>query len=244
MQNEATCRNMATFSEADYIAAEKVFQEWQAPKFNKLIKIIGGLQPRGIIADAGCFTGIGSQLLFKIDGVTEVHGFDASESALSAAEKRGLITGRWLAGLEDSPAGDNSYDITVAMDIIEHLTNTRHFMRELVRITKPDGYIIVSTPNLAYWHSRIRLMLGRPPHSFPGVSSDFRTDIAIDLNHIRINVPSEWAGFFEDNGLRLIKREGYRIEGALRGIRRAVDILMTKLPDYAFGNIFLLKKSG
>lgn len=242
MQNEATQRNLATFSGADYIAGEKVFQEWQAPKFNKLIGMIGGLDPRGVIADVGCFTGIGGQLLLKVAGVAEVHGFDASESALSEAEKRGLITRRWLAGLEDSPAGDNSYDVTVAMDIIEHLTNTRHFMRELVRMTRRGGYIIISTPNLAYWYSRIRLLTGRPPHSFPGVSSDYRRDLAIDLNHIRINVPSEWAGFFEENGLRLLKREGYRIEGNLRGIRRAVDILMTRLPDYAFGNIFLLEK--
>lgn len=242
MQNEATDRNLMAFSGADYIAGEKVFQEWQGPKFKKLIEIISGIHPRGRIADVGCFTGIGSQLLFDVDGVSEVHGFDASERALSVAERRGLVTGRWLAGLEDSPAGDNFYDVTVAMDIIEHLTNTRYFMRELVRITRQYGFIIISTPNLAYWHSRMRLLTGRPPHSFPGVSSDFRSDIAIDLNHIRINVPAEWSGFFESSGLRLIKREGYRIEGNLRGIKRSIDILMTKLPDYSYGNIFLLKK--
>jgi len=241
MHDESISRNLNTFSENNYITEENIFQKWQAPKFKKLVDLIYCISPRCTIADVGCFTGIGTQLFLNLEGVDEVHGFDASENALSMAEKRGIKTHRWLAGVEESPVDDSFFDVTVAADIIEHLINTGHFVKELVRITKPGGVIVISTPNLAYWHSRIRLLFGKPPWSYPGVSSDFRKDIGIDLNHIRINAPGEWAGFFESNGLRLLKRYGYRIEGVMSGFRKVIDLLMTRLPDYSFGNIYVLQ---
>lgn len=42
---------------------------------------------------------------------------------------------------------DNSADVVVAVETIEHLENPRAFMRELVRLAKPGGWLIVTTPN-------------------------------------------------------------------------------------------------
>jgi SAM-dependent methyltransferase len=243
MRSEITNRNLYTFTEKDYLALEKTLQEWQAQKFAKLVELVSSIQPREILADVGCFTGIGTQLYQDIDGVNEVHGFDASENALSRAEKRQIVVHRWMAGEEDCPMNDNGFDVTVAADIIEHLINTQYFIQQLIRITRPKGYIIISTPNLVYWHSRARLLLGKPPWSYPGVSSNFKHDPAIDLNHIRINVPKEWGCFFEANGLKLVNRYGYRLEGVMAGIRKGIDVFLTRFPDLAFGNIFLLQNA-
>lgn len=38
-------------------------------------------------------------------------------------------------------------DATVSIETIEHLENPRAFMRELVRITRPGGLVLVTTPN-------------------------------------------------------------------------------------------------
>jgi 2-polyprenyl-3-methyl-5-hydroxy-6-metoxy-1,4-benzoquinol methylase len=41
----------------------------------------------------------------------------------------------------------NSYDIVLAIEVIEHLENPRHFLRELAKILVKDGRLIISTPN-------------------------------------------------------------------------------------------------
>ncbi|MEO6392917.1 MAG: methyltransferase domain-containing protein [Pyrinomonadaceae bacterium] len=45
----------------------------------------------------------------------------------------------------DLPA--DSADVAVSVETIEHLENPRAFMRELVRLTKPGGWVVVTTPN-------------------------------------------------------------------------------------------------
>ncbi len=42
---------------------------------------------------------------------------------------------------------DESADVVAAVETIEHLENPRAFMRELVRLAKPGGWIVVTTPN-------------------------------------------------------------------------------------------------
>lgn len=42
---------------------------------------------------------------------------------------------------------DNSADVVAAVETIEHLENPRAFMRELVRLVKPGGWVILTTPN-------------------------------------------------------------------------------------------------
>ena len=45
------------------------------------------------------------------------------------------------------PLADAAADVTAAVEVIEHLENPRAFVRELVRVTKPGGWIVVTTPN-------------------------------------------------------------------------------------------------
>jgi SAM-dependent methyltransferase len=45
------------------------------------------------------------------------------------------------------PVADNSADVVVACEIVEHLENHFHFLRELARVVRPGGHVILSTPN-------------------------------------------------------------------------------------------------
>jgi len=42
---------------------------------------------------------------------------------------------------------DDSVDAVAAVEVIEHLENPRAFMREIVRLVKPGGWVVVTTPN-------------------------------------------------------------------------------------------------
>ena len=45
------------------------------------------------------------------------------------------------------PLADGSADAVIAVETIEHLENPRAFARELVRLVRPGGWVVVTTPN-------------------------------------------------------------------------------------------------
>ena len=54
------------------------------------------------------------------------------------------------------PYDDNQFDIVTSIEVIEHLEDQFKFIRELRRVVKPGGKIIVTTPNILNINSRIR----------------------------------------------------------------------------------------
>ncbi|MFM1801742.1 MAG: hypothetical protein RJA81_1094 [Planctomycetota bacterium] len=95
-----------------------------------------------VILDVGCGTGATARLL-KDHG--NVIGLDFSQLALSACEKRGidhLLQGSAMA----IPLADNSVDVIVATDILEHLDEDEKALSEFRRILKPGGIVIISVP--------------------------------------------------------------------------------------------------
>lgn len=47
------------------------------------------------------------------------------------------------------------YDVVLAVEIIEHLENPFHFIRQLQRHLKPDGFIVLTTPNVDSFFDRL-----------------------------------------------------------------------------------------
>ena len=52
-----------------------------------------------------------------------------------------------LDGVEPLPLADSSADVVAAVETIEHLENPRAFVRALVRVAKPGGWVVLTTPN-------------------------------------------------------------------------------------------------
>ena len=62
------------------------------------------------------------------------------------------------------PAEDSSVDLVIALAIIEHLHNPDNFLRESLRVLRPNGVLLVSTPN---WHYAARDFFDNPAHVQP-----------------------------------------------------------------------------
>jgi len=50
---------------------------------------------------------------------------------------------------------NKTYDLVIAAEIIEHLENPSFFFRNISQILKPNGHLIITTPNVSSWYSRI-----------------------------------------------------------------------------------------
>lgn len=56
------------------------------------------------------------------------------------------------------PVADDTYDAVISVETIEHLENPRAFVRELKRLAKPGGWILVTTPNQLGFLSKLTLV--------------------------------------------------------------------------------------
>lgn len=99
--------------------------------------------PPGIeILDAGCGSGRNMLLLEEFGEVT---GLELSEPSVEAARDRDV--GDVLQGsVEDMPFDDDSFDLAVSLDVIEHLADEHQSLVELRRVVKPGGTLLVTVP--------------------------------------------------------------------------------------------------
>lgn len=94
------------------------------------------------ILDAGCGTGGNMKILARFGNVI---GIDNSPEAIKFCKKR-CFENIQLKNIENTGFSDNSFDLIVALDILEHLENDVEALKEFHRILKEDGYILISVP--------------------------------------------------------------------------------------------------
>ena len=67
------------------------------------------------------------------------------------------------------PLANGAGDVVVAVETVEHLENPRAFFRELRRLTRPGGWLIVTTPNQLSWLSLLTLVFKKRFNAFQDV---------------------------------------------------------------------------
>jgi 2-polyprenyl-3-methyl-5-hydroxy-6-metoxy-1,4-benzoquinol methylase len=117
-----------------------------------------------MLADIGCGTGqLWSFLRQQFDRYVGVdliryEGFPAGGEFHSTD----LTLGRL-------PLPEDSADVVASVETIEHLENPRAFARELVRVAKPGGWIVITTPNQLSLLSLLTLLVKKNFNAFQDV---------------------------------------------------------------------------
>lgn len=68
--------------------------------------------------------------------------------------------------------GDEEFDMAISIETIEHVENPFYFLRELSRVTKPNGTVFITTPNVHSIRSRIKFFFCGLPTLFEYIQDD------------------------------------------------------------------------
>lgn len=103
------------------------------------------------------------------------------------------------------PVAEKSVDVVVAGEVFEHLYSPLHFLREISRVLRPGGRLILTTPNICYIGNLVKLLMGHSCHeavvtSHIYMNSEWRA-------HMRVYDRYELAMLCGKNGLNEIRTE-------------------------------------
>jgi len=60
---------------------------------------------------------------------------------------------------ENLPFSDCSFELVTFTEVVEHLEHYRHTLRDIHRVLKPGGTLVLTTPNILNLQSRIRFLI-------------------------------------------------------------------------------------
>ena len=127
---------------------------WFRGRRHLLRNLVGRLGLRdALILDAGCGTGFARGELSKAGTVI---GLDTSPEAFAPeSDSPGCI-----ALIEQAPFSGATFDLIVALDLLEHLEDDEQALREIYRVCKPGGHLLVTVPAYQWAWSRHDEVLG------------------------------------------------------------------------------------
>lgn len=127
---------------------------------HRLMESIARLVPHGSrVLDLGCGDGALLDLLRRERGCTG-YGVEIADANVLACVQRGVDVIQ--LNLDEGLAlfDDNSFDVVLQIDTLQHLRNTETMLAETARVGRVG---IVAFPNFAHWPNRVAVLRGRMP---------------------------------------------------------------------------------
>tara|TARA_B100001123_G_C15291794_1_gene1017721 strand:+ start:1531 stop:2274 length:744 start_codon:yes stop_codon:yes gene_type:complete len=143
------------------IISDKIYSNFESEiertskKFTR--DIVDTVKEKKILLDIGCGTGLNANYL-KEKGY-EIYGIDVSQIAIDKFNEKGF-KGKIMDISQTLDFKENFFDVVFASEVIEHISYTEGFLKEIKRILKPKGILYISTPNSSFWPYRILSLLG------------------------------------------------------------------------------------
>jgi 2-polyprenyl-3-methyl-5-hydroxy-6-metoxy-1,4-benzoquinol methylase len=184
------------------------------------------------VLDLGCATGKLAELLSAQGcAVTGVER-DPEAAKLAEAHCERVV----VADLEgDLSALDNvgTFDVIVAADVLEHVTDPKRVLEAVAQHLAPHGYLVTSIPNVAHGSVRLALLAGRFPYSDLGL---------LDSTHVRFYTRTSMSAMLSEGGFHVAYVEDQLLDAELGEVLQDVDL--ESLPAEARASVRDDKDSG
>ena len=161
--------------------------------------LIAGLVPPGSrVLDLGCGDG---ELLHHLQQHRQCSGYgvELADDNVLACVQRGVNVIQ--LNLEDGLAtfADQSFDVVLQLDTMQHLRNTERMLRETARVGRVG---IISFPNFAHWPNRLSVVRGRMPVTKALPYQWY------DTPNLRVGTYTDFEALARKDGLRILDSFG------------------------------------
>ncbi len=125
---------------------------WYVGRRRILLDLLGshldhGGNSKPVLLDLGCGTGA---TLIAVGCWTRAVGADTSPLALIACKRRGLGGRVVRCDLVAPPFRDESFDVVMLLDVLEHMADDHEVLQEACRLLRGGGLLIVTVPAYSF----------------------------------------------------------------------------------------------
>ena len=172
---------------------EKMYQFVKSIALKNKLKLINSQSQKGKILDIGA--GVGDFLAVAKNDGWQTTGIEPSEKAKNIAIKKGVSFVENLSELEN-----NSFDIITMWHVLEHVPNLENQIKDLKRLIKNDGTIIIAVPNFnsfdANYYGKFWAAFDVPIHFWHFSKTAIKKLFAVEDLHLVKVLPMKFDSFY------------------------------------------------
>lgn len=164
------------------------------------------------VLDVGCGDGRVLRGLKKAFPLWKLYGVDISQPNIKALLDEGFDVQLVDVSSEALPYQDDYFDLVLLFDVVEHLVDPDWALTQIRKVVRRNGFVLIKTPNLAFWINRIILLLGLQPlytevstHKVVGRKYTFLGQGNQVVGHLRIFTKPALVDFVEYHGFKIVK---------------------------------------